>query len=291
MAFIALPEPDPFVMRPSKLRQYFAIAYPRNGEVISKLVEDLCRDPMTGPVLFIRTPTTGAWLDSMKLPRGSTPHWLRYTSSQAAPGGAFITRDQYLAALRKLARDGCVFNLIVIDPAHDYASSLEDFEMCLPLLSGQGVLLSHDCAPSRPEMAAATFTRGAWSGQTYAALATVAHRHSSLNVRVLDTDTGIGVIQQGAQALPDRLSVVLRPLRDRLRTRFHRRLLSMIHLGVDLEAYRYFRRHGAILVGLEKNRRHQFRRILLSIRTKWFRRMLRAPEPASSVDPIRKAPP
>jgi hypothetical protein len=254
-------------MTPSKFRQYFSIAYPRSGEVISKMVEDLCRDPTIGPVLFVRTSTTGEWLESAKLPESCTPYWLRYSLSHAPRQDQFITRDQYLGALRKLAHNGRVFNLIAIDPAHEYAHSLEDFEMCLPLLSHKGLLLSHDCAPSSPEMTASTFTRGAWSGQTYAALATVAQRHSRLHVRVLDTDTGIGVIQ-GRQVLPGRLSDVLRTLRDRLRTRFQLRLLSMIQQGLDLRAYRYFRRYGAILVGLEKNPRHQLRRILQSIRKK-----------------------
>jgi hypothetical protein len=47
------------------LNNYLHISKYSNGEIISKLVRDLDKQNYFNNILFIRTPTTGEWLDKI----------------------------------------------------------------------------------------------------------------------------------------------------------------------------------------------------------------------------------
>lgn len=83
------------------------------------------------------------------------------------------------------------FDLVVVDPLHTYESSMQCYERSLELLRPGGLLLSHDCVPP-PEITQPQFTRGNWSGVTFAAFRDVMSARQ-VPWFTLAADFGIGV--------------------------------------------------------------------------------------------------
>lgn len=108
------------------------------------------------------------------------------------------TSDEFFAALEPSAR----FDVVFIDGRHLYEQALRDIEASLAHLSDDGVVLAHDCNPPRPAMAArdprvaAVEGRG-WCGDVWKAIVELRTR-PGLDVGVLDTDFGIGVVRRRA---------------------------------------------------------------------------------------------
>jgi hypothetical protein len=245
---------------------YLEPVLPEDGQIISKLVQDLCDAEKPNRVLFVRTPTTGGFLESLKLPESVVPVWARYESHQRHEG-EYLAREPYVSLMKTMAQRGDRFDMIVMDPSHEIATSLGDFELCLSLLATEGILLSHDCAPSRPRLATAVFHEGLWCGQTYAALAAFAVKHPEVAVGVLDTDTGIAMIRRH-DAAPEGLRLQPSAHKHSKQIRLQSELQSLIEHGQDREAYLYFRRHGLALVGLRSSRRFRARRVFALARRK-----------------------
>lgn len=273
------------------------IQQPQNGQIISAVILDLCEKEKPKSVLFIRTPTTGAFLDQLSLPNEITLVRIKYAEAaqqqqqqtRSAAGGparsaqrrlerrglrgqgtprhgalrrgkaqatgrlaaerhvgeAYLQRETYVAAMQAMAQRGERFDLIAVDPFHEYASSRADFELCIALLADDGVLLSHDCAPASLALAAPTFTQGSWCGLTYAALVTLAAKHPELAVTVLDTDYGIGIVQRRSSIFR---SQWLPPVpSDQEKQSEFQMLLEDQRFD---ETYLFFREHGTALIGL-----------------------------------------
>lgn len=245
---------------------YLQIEQKRNGEILSRLVRDFCLIEKPTRVLFCRSLVTGAFLDHIDLPEGIAAVRLQYAQTHQPSSVDCLSRDHFDSEMQAMARRGDRFDLIVVDPWHEYASSLADLELCLPLLAPRGLLLSHDCAPPRAEMATPTPSNN-WCGLTYAALATFAQSHPDLAVQVLDTDTGIGVVWR-RDSLRANGWLQLRPWRQRKQSA---RLQSLIDSKRHDEAFHFFRRHGAVLVGLRKSRRRQIIHLLSAVRRRLHR--------------------
>lgn len=147
--------------------------------------------------------------------------------------------------MESMKRRGDRFDLIVVDPFHDYMTSLEDFELSLACLDPHGVLLSHDCAPESVELAEPNYRQGAWCGQTYASLTKLARMHPELAITVLDTDTGVGIVRKRESQLRQRWlppAALNREMQDRL--------LALIEGGKFKEAFRFYRAYGESLTDL-----------------------------------------
>jgi hypothetical protein len=95
-----------------------------------------------------------------------------------------------------------------IDGLHTYEQSLLDFENSLKHLNPNGVILFHDCNPlnegagvhaDSPKDARDKFSEEImeWNGDVWKTIAHIRSLHNDLNVFVLDTDHGVGVVYRG----------------------------------------------------------------------------------------------
>ena len=220
-----------------------------NGQMISGIARKMAETEKINKILLIRTPTTGGWIDALSFHK--TIHIAReyyiddrqYTH-KPSNDAAFQKRESFETKMReRISRDEA-FDLIVIDGFHDYNVSLVDFQLCFSLLSKDGVLLSHDCAPATPELAEPEFKLGAWSGSTYASLITYAASDPEIALTILDTDTGIGIARRRCSKL--KTSWLREPIQPdpEIQSEF----ISLISSSDFRNAYDYFKRNSSSLV-------------------------------------------
>jgi len=91
-------------------------------------------------------------------------------------------------------------DISLIDGMHEYAFALRDIENALHYLSGDGVIIVHDCnaltaesACSFEEWKARGFT-GTWNGDVWKAILHIRSLRKDCTAFVLDTDHGLGII-------------------------------------------------------------------------------------------------
>jgi hypothetical protein len=97
--------------------------------------------------------------------------------------------------LDRLAREA-TFDVALVDPWHEYATSLRDIQTALALLSPGGALVVHDCLPPDEYFARTEFTGEPWCGVTYQAFLDVVIARRDLAYCTVDADFGCGVIRK-----------------------------------------------------------------------------------------------
>jgi SAM-dependent methyltransferase len=107
--------------------------------------------------------------------------------------------------LAAIAREGRRFDVILVDPYHEYQQSRRDLETALALLAPGGALVVHDCLPPNEELAQPHFREGAWCGVTYKAFVDFVIAHRELRYVTVDTDYGCGIVRKAAPSLAVRL--------------------------------------------------------------------------------------
>jgi len=219
-----------------------------NGEIISALAHHLVKFEKIKKILFIRTPSTGGWIEKLEFDKMIDVEKEYYFDQQqhepkSSSSIKFSKRQHFELEMQKKIQSGLVFDLILIDGFHDFHTSFKDFELCFNCLAQDGILLSHDCAPTSPEMAEPKFKPGRWCGCTYASLITYAASNPDLALTILDTDTGIGIGRRHSSKLRTRwLRNPKRPDTD-IQSEF----LSLVSASEFKKAYSYFRHHASSL--------------------------------------------
>jgi hypothetical protein len=94
---------------------------------------------------------------------------------------------------QEVMRTGRRFDLVFVDPFHDYASSLRDIVFALHVLKPGGAVVIHDCSPPDAHCAAPEFQDGEWCGVTYAAYLDVVLA-AGIRYATVDSDFGCGII-------------------------------------------------------------------------------------------------
>jgi SAM-dependent methyltransferase len=126
------------------------------------------------------------------------PRWKRLGHPNTAVRGRLLatTSDEYFASIEP----GETFDVVFVDGLHTHEQSLRDVENALAHLSTDGVVLVHDCNPADalaggpdPE---ATGDAG-WNGEVWKTIVHLRATRADLDVRVLDTDFGVGVVRRG----------------------------------------------------------------------------------------------
>lgn len=126
------------------------------------------------------------------------------------------------------------YDLIVIDPFHEYTHSMSDFNLVTKYLKPTGLLISHDCYPLNEKFATPKFISGGWSGETYLAFVKFAYDNPTYYYTILNIDTGIGIISKT-------------PF-DRLSNNFNR--TKQEKLFVANNKYKYFIKNGQELINV-----------------------------------------
>jgi hypothetical protein len=175
----------------------YKIENPFDGEIINKFIDDYIKVYNCKNILFVRTPTTGEWLDKLCINNTNVIRILYDTKNKTGISNynlkSIIKYEDFEYELKKLNKK---FDLICIDPFHEYETSKRDFKLLYSLLTANGTIISHDCFPETKLLANPKYQKGAWCGETYVALVDFAYNNAILYYGLLNIDTGIGIISK-----------------------------------------------------------------------------------------------
>ena len=124
--------------------------------------------------LEICTPTTAGIFSLLDTARFTKIHRLVYDASDQFDDGAPVelrspTRD-IEPCLAELSRRGERYDVILVDPYHDYECSYRDLALAFRFLNDNGVVVIHDVLPpSSGRFISPTFVPGGWCGLTFIA--------------------------------------------------------------------------------------------------------------------------
>ena len=226
---------------------------PWNGQIITILCKDICQYPSSiRNVLFIRTMTTGAWMDKIELDRSIGVTRICYTvdkhnvSKSVHPDTRIVDHSSIKDML--FDKHG-MFDLICLDPFHEYSESRQDLELCVSVfLNDDGIVLCHDCLPASLELSTASYTYGAWCGVTYAAFVDVAYHYPDFGYTVLAVDTGIGILTKHHHSLgKDYIRELCFTKRSLDRTK-QEKMLTLLKKREYNRLYEYYVSHGTDII-------------------------------------------
>lgn len=107
------------------------------------------------------------------------------------------TSDAFFASLN--GRN--FFDLVFIDGLHHHEQVHRDVNYALDNLSVGGTIVLHDCNPRTEAMQRVPRIQAEWTGDCWKAVARLRMSRPDLNVSVLDTDYGLGVVRRGRSEL------------------------------------------------------------------------------------------
>lgn len=168
------------------------------GEIMTNIINDQYNNLTNDMnVLFVRTPTTGIFMDNLLKNKTNITRIIYDTHKVGKferDPETIVTKHKYL--LNILLDINKKYDLICIDTYHEYSYSKMDFNLLYPFLTDNGILISHDCYPSSEMSAQPRYFKGEWSGETYIAFIDFAYHNPELFYGLLKIDTGIGIISK-----------------------------------------------------------------------------------------------
>ncbi len=100
----------------------------------------------------------------------------------------------------EIERRGVGYDVILVDPYHDYACSARDLDLAYRILNDNGTIVVHDCLPPHGgDLISPTFVAGGWCGVTFVAYVDFLMKESPRFVTV-DCDYGCGLIRKGGDS-------------------------------------------------------------------------------------------
>ncbi len=152
--------------------------------------------------LEICTPTTGNMYGGIDRARYPTCHRLMYRCPTAFDDGLPIDfRSVNLDisdCVEALRAKGMKYEVILVDPFHEYEPSARDLRAAVDLLTPDGVIIVHDCFPRDLAIVEPQYIAGAWCGVTYKAYLDFVLATRRLIFCTVDADYGCGVIRRAA---------------------------------------------------------------------------------------------
>ncbi len=133
-------------------------------------------------ILVINTPITGEFLDTIFLEERTVR--IKYDPKN------------YIEFVEKIGMLNKKFDLICVDPNHEYKDSLKTLKLLILLLSDNGILISHDCNPPNFISTSEIFKGGEWCGSTYATFVEISYNNPELYYAVINKDYGLGIISK-----------------------------------------------------------------------------------------------
>lgn len=107
-----------------------------------------------------------------------------------------ITSDDFFNNHAKIQYD-----IIFIDGLHHSEQVDKDIENSLKFLRQDGFIILHDCNPPEYEIQLVPRQTGIWNGDVWKSIVKLRCQRPDLEVSVIDTDWGIGVVKRGVQNL------------------------------------------------------------------------------------------
>jgi hypothetical protein len=103
------------------------------------------------------------------------------------------TSDEYFESITEDVK----YDIIFIDGLHHSDQVLKDIENSLNHLSKNGTIVCHDSLPSSEKMQERDDHGGEWTGDVWKAIAELRVERIDLDIKVVDTDYGCGIIRRG----------------------------------------------------------------------------------------------
>ena len=103
------------------------------------------------------------------------------------------TSDEYFESIDESSK----FDIIFIDGLHHNDQVLRDIENSLNHLSENGTIVCHDCLPTTEDMQSRNDHGREWTGDVWKAIAELRVERIDLDIKVVDTDYGCGIIRRG----------------------------------------------------------------------------------------------
>ena len=98
--------------------------------------------------------------------------------------------------VRVIRERGYRYDIILVDPWHEYGASMRDLTETLSLLTDRGTIVVHNCLPPTAEPAVSNFIAGGWCSATYRAYLNFVLARANLEYRTVAIDHGCGVIRE-----------------------------------------------------------------------------------------------
>lgn len=176
-----------------------------HGEIVQMVFQDLHKEINFKHILCIRTPTTGAWMDTMfsnnkelKVTRILYKKDSRTTLNSAMKRlYKTIEHSELESTIQSYNQK---FDCICLDSFHEYAESLSDFSIVAKYLTDTGCIISHDCCPPKKEYSTPVYKSGWWCGQTYIAFANFAYNNPDWYYATIYNDNGVGIMSKTPQS-------------------------------------------------------------------------------------------
>ena len=103
------------------------------------------------------------------------------------------TSDEYFESITNDIK----YDIIFIDGLHHNDQVLRDIENALNHLSENGTIVCHDCLPTTEHMQSRDDNQAEWTGDVWKAIAELRTERIDLDIKVIDTDYGCGLIKPG----------------------------------------------------------------------------------------------
>lgn len=150
--------------------------------------------------LELCTPTTGNHYADLDRSLLSTAHRLMYRCPAEFDDGLAIEfrseNSDIEPCVKEIERRGSRYDIVLVDPWHEYATSKRDLDRALRLTRDGGIVVVHDCLPPSAEIASSQFRPGTWCGVTYKAYVDTVGMRRDLVYCTVDIDYGCGVIRK-----------------------------------------------------------------------------------------------
>jgi hypothetical protein len=219
-----------------------------NGQIIQMIVNNLYNTNKYKDILFVRTITTGDWQDILLLEDKSIIRILYDTKKFNKINCNSLTQildydklENYILSFNKK------FDLIVLDPFHEYNESINNLTFLSSILTDDGILLCHDCFPENKKLAFPKFTySGAWCGVTYGTFIELSYNNPNWFNGVLNIDTGIGIISKTDKNI---LEFTLKNNFDKEKREKQKIFINMLK-NEDLNTFDYFSENSNDLMNI-----------------------------------------
>ena len=151
--------------------------------------------------LELCTATSGFLFRHIDRSRLATCHRLMYRCPHDFDDGMAIDfrsggRD-IAVCIAEIRERGLRYDLILVDPFHEYAESYRDLQGAFDLLNEDGTMVVHDCLPPDATLAQPYYVEGPWCGVTYKAFLDFVVGRGDLRYCTVDADFGCGIIRKG----------------------------------------------------------------------------------------------
>jgi hypothetical protein len=90
-----------------------------------------------------------------------------------------------------------MFDIVFIDGLHEHEQVLKDIDNSLKHLSPNGTIVCHDCLPTTEHMQLREDHGKEWTGDVWKAIAILRTNADNLDIKVVNTDYGCGIIRRG----------------------------------------------------------------------------------------------